>query len=146
MGNDVIQKISDYLSNHQYLNLATVRPDNSPLAHTVGYASDGATVYFMTDKKSRKAKNINSNPFVAYTVDEDYTDINKIQGVQMRGKAELLTDNSVIEKVFGIMLGKFPQIKDLPQNPDYVSFKITPVEAFFLDNTVGFGHRDNITF
>jgi hypothetical protein len=98
MGNDVIQKISDYLSNHQYLNLATVRPDNSPLAHTVGYASDG------------------------------------------------LTDNSVIEKVFGIMLGKFPQIKDLPQNPDYVSFKITPVEAFFLDNTVGFGHRDNITF
>jgi general stress protein 26 len=146
MGNDVEKKISDYLSSHLYLNLATVSPDGKPLAHTVGFANDGAIVYFVTDKKTRKANNINGNPNVAFTCDEDYTDLYSIQGVQMKGKAELETNGVVIEKIMGTMLQKFPQMKDMPENPDYVFFKITPLEGVFIDNTRGFGHREEITF
>ncbi len=146
MGNDVENKISDYLSSHLYLNLATVSPDGTPLAHTVGFASDGATVYFVTDKNTRKARNIGNNPNVAYTCDEDYTDLFSIQGIQMKGKAERVTDGSVIEKTMGVMLKKYPQMKDMPENPDYVFFKVTPVEGVFIDNTKGFGHRDEMTF
>ncbi len=146
MSDDVKQKVSDFLSSHAYINLATVGPDSTPLAHTVGYASDGATVYFMTDKNTRKAKNIAGNPSVAYTVDEDHTELGRIQGVQMTGKASLLTDGPVIEKVMGIMAGKFPGLDKMPQNPDYVFFKIEPMEAQFIDNTLGFGHRDVVNY
>jgi general stress protein 26 len=146
MANDIEQKIHNYLSSHRYLNLATVGPDGTPVAHTVGYASDGATVYFMTDKNSRKAKNISGSKAVAYTIDEDYTDIHTIQGVQMKGNAELVKDNAVIEKIIGILTEKFLQLRDLPPSPDYVIFRIDPIEAYFLDNTVRFGHRDRVNF
>jgi general stress protein 26 len=146
MRDDVKQKVSNFLSSHAYINLATVSADGTPLAHTLGYASDGATVYFMTDKNTRKAKNITGNPSVAYTVDEDHTELGRIQGIQMTGKASLLTDNSIIEKVMGIMAGKFPGMSEMPQNPDYVFFKIEPAEAQFIDNTQGFGHRDVVNY
>lgn len=146
MSNDVKKKISEYLASHPYLNLATVSPDGTPLAHTVGYASDGPTVYFVTDKKTRKARNIAGCPFVAYTVDEDYASIEMIQGVQIRGRAELVKDNAVIDKILGIMNKKYSYMKDLPKNPDYVFFKINPLEADFIDNTRGFGNRDHVSF
>jgi general stress protein 26 len=146
MGNDVERKINDYLSSHLYLNLATVSPDGTPLAHTVGFANDGATVYFVTDKKTRKATNISSNPNVAFTCDEDYTDLHRIQGVQMKGIAERETNGAMIERIMKTMLQKFPQMKEMPENPDYVFFRVTPVEGVFIDNTRGFGHRDKITF
>ncbi len=141
---DVSKKISNYLASHPYLNLATVGDNGSPIAHTVGYASEGMTVYFMTDKNTRKAKNIRSNPSVAFTVDEDYTDLGIIQGVQMKGTAEQVSDGAVIDRILGIMTEKFPQIKEMPENPDYVFFKISPKEAYFLDNTVSFGHREQL--
>jgi general stress protein 26 len=146
MEKDAKQKVIDYLGGHLYLNLATVSQDGSPLSHTVGYVSDGAQVYFVTDKKSRKAKNIMGNPSVAYTVDEDYTDLTRIKGVQMKGKANLVTDSSVIAKILDGMGKKFPQMKEMPANPDYVFFRIVPEEAYFIDNSVGFGHRDHVDF
>jgi len=142
MSNDVSTKISDYLGSHRYLNLATIGPDGRPVAHTVGYAAEGTTVYFMTDKKSRKARNIGVNPAVAFTVDEDYTDLSKIQGVQMKGKAEPVTDKAVIDRIVEKMVAKFSQIAQMPKNPDYVFFRIVPEEAYFIDNSLGFGHRD----
>jgi len=143
---DVKNKISDFLASHPYLNLATVSPDGTPLVHTVGYASEGTTVYFVTDKNTRKAKNISNNPAVAYTVDEDYKDLAKIQGVQMKGRAEFVTDKTIVEKIFAIMNKKYSYMKDMPENPDYIFFKIKPVEADFIDNTVKFGHRDHVNF
>ncbi len=142
MSDDAKQKVSNYLSSHPYLNLATVSADGTPIAHTVGFVSEDADVYFMTDKNTRKAKNITSNPSVAYTVDEDQLDISRIQGIQMRGKASLVTDSTVIDKVSALLAEKYPFMKEMPVNPDYVLFRIDPVEALFIDNTVGFGHRD----
>lgn len=146
MGYDAKQQIIDYLASHLYLNLATVSPDGTPLAHTVGFVPDGATIFFVTDKKSRKARNIGSNPHVAYTVDEDYTDLLRIQGVQMRGRAEIVGDIVLIEKIMKLLLQKYPQMKDMPENPDYAFYKVVPSEGIFIDNTKGFGHRETVAF
>jgi nitrate/TMAO reductase-like tetraheme cytochrome c subunit len=59
-------------------------------------------------------------------VDEDYADLAGIRGMQMRRRAALVTDCSVIEKILGIMARKFPQMKEMPANPDFVFFRIDP--------------------
>jgi general stress protein 26 len=140
------EKISNYLTSRPYLNLATVTSERTPVVHTVGFVSEGATVWFMTDRTSRKAVNMMSNPAVAYAVDEDHTKLGVIQGVQMEGTASLVTDEGEMQKVFELMGSKFPQIKDIPDSPNYVIFKVEPRIGYFLDNTVEFGHRDRVVY
>lgn len=142
----VRHKIIEYLGSHRKMTLATVTPEGHPLAHTVEYASDGATVYFATRKTTRKAQNILNNPRVAYAVDEDYDDWFTIQGIQMEGIATVLSDKGEIDRAVSMYLKKFPFVGDLPPNPEMVFVKIEPVRGFFLDYTKGFAHRDEIEF
>lgn len=140
------EKISAYLKTHPYLRLATVTPTATPQVHTVGYVSEGCTVYFVTDRNSRKAKNIFRNSAVAYVVDENYTDLMGIQGVQMEGKASIITLETEAMRLLGLMAQKFPGLEEMPPNPDLVIFKIDPTIGYFLDNSVAFGHRDMVEF
>ena len=139
-------KIIDYLTSHLYLRLGTVNAQCTPQVHTVGYVSEGCIVYFVTDRKSRKAENIFSNPAVAYAVDENYMDVMAIQGVQMEGRASLVTVETDAMRILDLMGQKFPGMEKIPPNPDLVIFKIVPVRGYFLDSTVAFGHRDMVDF
>lgn len=143
---EVKEKISAYLSKHPYMRLGTLSQAGTPVVHTVGFVSEGATVYFMTSGKSRKAQNIMRTAAVAYTVDICYTDLGAIQGVQMEGSAARVEGQEEAQKVMALMAEKYPYIKDVPENPDYVIFKVMPSEGFFIDNTVAFGHRDKVVF
>ena len=140
------EKISAYLKAHHYLRLATVTPTAMPQVHTVGYVSEGYTVCFVTDRKTRKAKNIFLNPAVAYAVDENYEDVMVIQGIQMEGKASLITMETEAMRLLDLMAQKFPGLEKMPPNPDLVIFKIDPTTGFYLDNSVAFGHRDMVEF
>lgn len=142
----VKEKIDAYLDSHPYLRLATVTADCTPQVHTVGYVSEGAIVYFLTDSKSRKAENIYRNPAVSYTVDENYDDVMSIQGVQMEGTASLLTMETDGIRILDLMAQKFPGLENMDPNPNLVCFKIEPSIGFFLDNTVSFGHRDRVEY
>ncbi|MGE5300246.1 MAG: pyridoxamine 5'-phosphate oxidase family protein [Acidobacteriota bacterium] len=139
-------KISDYLKRHRKMTLATVTLDGRPLAHTVEYASDGATVYFGTLRTTRKAQNIIKNSRVSYAVDEDYDDWTKIQGIQIEGRAELLTELKDIKQASDLIIGKFPAVADFPPNPDMIFVRIEPIAGFFLDYNKGFAHRDEVKF
>ena len=143
---NIIRQISEYLKAHNVVTIATVTSDGKPLSHTVEYASEGTTVYFVTNRLTRKARNIAANPHVAYTVDEDYLDWSKIQGIQMEAFATIITDKAELEKASGIYVEKFPIVKTFPPNPDWVFIKVQPVSGFFLDYTKGFAHRDKVDF
>ena len=138
--------ISAYLASHVYLRLGTVTAHCKPQVHTVGYVSEGCTVYFVTDRKSRKAENIFANPAVAYAADENYDDIMFILGVQMEGTASLVTLETEVLKIFDRMTQKFTSLEQMPPNQDLVIFKIEPDRAYFLDNNVAFGHRHCVKF
>jgi len=136
-----ITAISAYLASHLYLRLGTVSALGTPQVHTVGYVSEGCIVCFVTDRKSRKAVNIFRNPAVAYAVDENYEDIMSIQGVQLEGRASLVTLETEAMRLSRLMAQKFPAMEDMEPNPDLVIFKVEPVRGYFLDNTIAFGHR-----
>jgi nitroimidazol reductase NimA-like FMN-containing flavoprotein (pyridoxamine 5'-phosphate oxidase superfamily) len=140
------ERIAGYLKDHSVLTLATVTPDCRPLAHTVSYVSEGATVFFATLKTTRKYHNIRRNPAVAYTVDEDYPEWIKIRGIQMEGNAEILAEPGEIARVRELYVKKFPAAADFPEDLDMAYIGIRPVACFFLDFSKGFSHRDEVKF
>ena len=146
MGDDLKKGVADYLASHSYMRLATVTPQGKPLAHTVGYASSGAVVYFVTDRRTRKAQNIAKNPDVAYTVDEEYLDMNRIKGVQMEGRAAILSEESDIKEAAALLEKKFKDMPELPKDFEWVFVKIDPVQCYFHDYSKGFTHADEVRF
>ena len=146
MERDVKKKMEEYLLSHYYVRLATLKSDGNPVVHTVGYASEGLTLYIMTDRPSRKAGNIMKNPHVAYAVDENYEDFSRIRGIQMEGKAAVVEERAEIEKAVGLLQKKFKQYATLPQDRDFVIIRVEPAAGYYLDNSVRFGYRDKITF
>ncbi len=143
---DIKRKVSDYLTAHHKMTLATVTPEGRPLAHTVEYASDGATVYFITTRGTRKTVNIAKDPHVAYAVDQEYEDLAAIQGVQMESKATLLSDPQEVKRATDVYLKKFPQFAAFLPSTTMVFVKLEPIAGFFLDYTKGFEHRDEVKF
>lgn len=146
MTEDLKQKICEYLATHYYLNLATVSPEGTPMAHTMAYVSEDATVYLATNRNSRKIRNILHNPAVAFTVDEDDPDWFDMQGLQVEGRASIVEDEGEMREVGEIMTGKFPVLADLPPDPDTVLIKIVPEVVYYLDYSVELGYREMVTF
>lgn len=148
MKEETIKSIESYLKAHGLMTLATVTADGNPIAHSVEYVSEGNTVYFTTHGGMRKVANIKNNPNVGYTVDEDYPDWTKIQGIQMQGKASLLEDESEIQRIMAIYLEKFPQVKNFPPefSSQMVLIKVEPVLGRFIDNSKGQGNTQIVEY
>lgn len=142
-------EIQAYLNDpsHLFLNLATVTPEGAPLAHTMAFTADGATVYFGTSKGSRKATNMQANPKVAYVVDQDsYPDFMKITGVQMEAKATLISDPQEIARANKLYKAKFGEAVDITPSDQHLVFKLEPVRAYYLNYAKGFAHRDMVEY
>ena len=146
MPDEIKARIREYLDERMYINLGTVCADGTPLVHTVGFVIDGDAVCFMTDKRTRKAVNIKSNKAVAFTSDKDEPEIAKIQGVQMSGRAAKVEDAPEVQRVMGMLVGKYPNLAEMPPNENYVVFKVAFKEGVFIDNTQGFGNRDSVGY
>ena len=143
-----IKSIDTYLKGHGLLTLATVSAEGKPMAHSVEYINEGNTVYFISHHDTRKMVNIQNNPNVAYTVDEDYQDWSVIQGIQMMGKASFVEDPTEAQRLMGIYAQKFPQVTNFP--PEFAEamriVKIEPVHAKYIDNTKGMGHHEIVEY
>jgi len=142
MAEELKDKINQYLANHYYLNLATVSPQGSPMAHTMAYVSKDSVVYLATNKNTRKVQNIMQNANVAYTVDEEDPDWFNMQALQVEGKASIIIDEKELREFGEIMMAKFPVVADMPPDPDTVMIKIEPKVIYYLDYSIEFGHRE----
>ena len=146
MSDEIKAMIMKYLDERMYINLGTVRADGTPLVHTVGFITDGDAVCFVTDKRTRKAVNIEGNPAVAFTSDVDEPELSKIQGVQMTGSAAKVTDGEAVQRIMGGLVGKYPNLAEMPPNENYVVFRVEFKEGIYIDNSKGFGHRENASY
>ncbi len=137
-------KVLDLLDKHRLMTVATVRADGWPQATTVGYANDGLTLYFICGATSQKAENIGRDSRISLTIDSDTTDPMAITGLSMAARATPVTGEGEIGKMLALLVGKYPEYKELPP-PDVSQMKVmrvVPEVVSILDYSKGFGHTD----
>lgn len=142
-------KVQAYLREHHVVTIATGGEDL--WAAAVFYVSDGYTFYFLSSPASRHCRNLAANAKVALTVQEDYADWPEIKGVQAEGIATEIsgTEEDRARRLYG---EKFPLVGKLALAPAAIVkamakvrwYKVVPTRLYFIDNSAGFGHRDEI--
>jgi len=150
MNEAVKQKILSLLADHRIMTLATLRADGWPQATTVGYVSDGLTLYFLCGIGSQKDANISRDNRVSLTIDHDTDQIMEITGLSMAASATAVTDPAEAERVIGMPPLKYPAQKTplpmpMPKPGEVRIFRVTPVVISVLDYTKGFGHTDLVS-
>jgi len=150
MKDDARRRALDYLASHHVMTLATSGADG-PWAAGVFYVSDGLALYFLSSPASRHGVDLAANPRVAVTIHEDYADWPQIKGIQAEGRACALAGDE--EKRARALYGdKYPLVGKLAQAPAAIVkaiakvcwYRFTPRRMYFIDNSRGFGHRDEI--
>ena len=144
--NLIKEQIVEYLSKRKFLTLATTTQKGEPLTHPLAYVNKGATLYVSTGKKTRKFKNIEENPNVAYSVYDPTEYLDEVVSVQMEGKAIPINDENEIDEIMKIMKKKFPSMSYLNKSQESVVIKISPKTCYFTDYTKGSGYRDRVEF
>lgn len=149
MNEEIRRKILTLLDQHRIMTIATLRPDGWPQATTVGYASEGLTLYFLCGLASQKAANLARDDRVSLTIDHDTPQVMEITGLSMAARAQVVADPIEAEKVLQLLIQKYPQQASIPlpipSPADVRIFRVTPLVISVLDYTKGFAHTDLVT-
>ena len=140
---DTRARVIAYLEAHNTLTLATEN-NSIPFACSLFYVNDELDLYFVSETKTRHALNIEENFSVGVTISEDHRDWLTIQGIQLDGTCEALGAVQTARPL-ALYVKKFPFVATLGAAMAKVKFfKITPRWVRFIDNTRGFGFKEEI--
>lgn len=144
------ERVLDYLRGHSVMTLAT-QGEGGPWAAAVFYASDGFALYFLSAPGSLHATQLARNPRVAATIQEDQSDWARIKGVQLAGLAGEITGEEArhAQRLYG---AKYPFVGGAARVPRAIAaaldrirwYRVVPDSLYFVDNSVAFGHRDQV--
>lgn len=139
--------IIDLLHEHRIMTVATNRPDGWPQATTVGYVSDGLTLYFLCGPQSQKAQNLARDSRLSLTIDHDVTDPMAIRGLSAAARAYPISDAAEMSRVLGMLATKYPEYAAFPKPKleEILVFRVVPEVISVLDYSKGFGHTDLVT-
>lgn len=150
MSPNLSSRVWQHLQHLHVATLATAGPDG-PWAAAVFYVHDGWDLYFLSAPTSRHALNLAHNAQVAVTIQADHADWPGIQGVQLEGTVEILRGDAEARArhLYG---QKFPVVGKLAQAPAVIVkaltkvcwYRVTTRRLLFIDNTLGFGHREEL--
>lgn len=144
---DVRQETLAYLAGHHVMTLAT-RGQDGVWAAAVFYANEGFDLYFLSAGHTRHAQHMVENAQVAVTIQDDVQDWTKIKGIQCAGEVQLLRGKER-ETAVAHYMQKFPFLQQAPL-PIRAAlnkvnwYRLHPRQLYFIDNSKGFGHRDEI--
>jgi uncharacterized protein YhbP (UPF0306 family) len=145
---DASERALTYLAAHHVLTLAT----HGPLglwAAAVFYAHDGFRFIFLSAAHTRHAQNVAAAPDVAATIQGDYHDWPSIQGIQLEGTVDqLMGERQAAAQA--LYTARYPFLAEpIPTLATALArvnwYELRPRRLYFVDNSRGFGHRDEIT-
>lgn len=132
------------------MSLATSGPEG-PWSAAVFYASDGLTLYFLSAPGSRHSRDIEASGRAAATIHGEIADWREIRGLQLEGAVARITgiERAAALARYGL---KFPLVAQLSSAPREIAaamarvewYRLTPRRIRLVDNTLGFGHREEL--
>lgn len=143
---DEFDLAAEILSLATELTFASIRPDGTPHASTVNFASNGLTVYFAVAIDCQKACNIQHCSRVAFTANTPYRNWREIRGLSVDGVARLVTGVEELSLASALLQQKYPEFASIIQDPAQLPWpgmlfiRCDPVHVALLDYTRGFGH------
>ncbi len=153
--NKLEETILQYMETHHTLSLATEK-DGIPHAATVFFINIGFDLYFFSSSTSRHGDNFSQNPVVSATINEDYSEWRDIKGIQMEGVVENIGGILKNPRISKEYVKKFPGVADFLLSPKKLGeaiakkvvgvdfYRLKPSKVCFLNNELGFGHRDEL--
>jgi uncharacterized protein len=142
--------VADYLDRHNVMTLATVGSDG-PWAAAVFYVNAGASLYFLSSPSSRHCRNLAQDARCAATIQDEVSDWAKIKGVQLEGRAIEISgeEEASARQRYG---EKFPVVGRFASAPAAIVqalakirwYRLQAEQLYFIDNSLGFGHRERI--
>lgn len=153
MTEDVRAAIRNALEGYHTLTLSTCQ-GGVPWAATVFYASDADfNLYFVSDRRTRHARDMLANPSVALAINADPDNWDDVRGLQVEGRAAPV-EGVERARALALYLAKFASVKALfeaPRNRDEETiaqrlkntefWRVTPAYVRLIDNGRGFGFR-----
>jgi len=144
--------ICRYLVQHTTLSLATCH-DSRPWSTDLFYASDDSCrLYFVSGVTARHCQHIADNPQVSASISGQFDDWRDIKGLQLDGVASVVSESDR-DGVIDRYLTKFPALKSLHQASELFAllwkshfYCISPKWMRLIDNSKGFGHKDEMVF
>ncbi len=135
--------IIDLLAHHNFMTLATIRPDGFPQATFVYYINDGLVLYFAADPASQKASNIQLNKKVSVAIADNTEHAYKLRALSLSGIAERISDPTRASGVQSSLFRAVPQAKRFaPADAKQITvYSITPTAISLIDYAAGYGRN-----
>lgn len=136
--------ILNLMKKHNVMRFATIRRDGYPQVTTVAYANDGLALYFACDRTSQKVRNLERSKKVSLTIDRDCPDWNKIKGLSMAARAQVLTKPAEVRRGLRLLARKFPGMAEMSAEDLAATaiVKVKPKVISVIDYAKGFGHTE----
>ena len=143
-----VAALTDFLAAHSTLTLATLAADGGPSAASLFFAADeAARLYWVSAPSTRHSQNLAAHPRAAVTISAATWQWTEIAGVQLEGTVRALPPGADWQAAWALYGAKFPFASrfaaELARTYFYV---LTPRWARLIDNSRGFGHKDELTF
>jgi 4-hydroxy-3-polyprenylbenzoate decarboxylase len=148
------EQFAAFLAAQTTVTLATTNADGSPHTCDVFYAQDDdLALYFLSDPKTQHIQNMMRSPRVSATVHGASGGWENIRGAQIVGDAARVGDVSERVRAFGLYVAKYPFVRQWLSSADALGqaikeigtveiYKIMPRWTRWIDNTQGFGHKE----
>lgn len=147
MAPELEEFIRDTLQRHKVMTLATIRPDGYPRAASVGYVSEGLTLYVLAGAGAEKIADIRRCAKVSLTIQRAYEDWHKIAGLTIAATAQVITDRVEIRHVLALFTAKYPALAELLPTlgtEEIVVVRLQPKTVALVENTLDIGGAEII--
>ena len=98
-----------FMNQESVGRMAQMGTDAMPHVTPLCYACTERAIYIDTSSNSWKIRNLITAPEVAFVVDEYFEDWDKLKGIRMLGKAEVLADGDDYEIGKVLLFQKYPE-------------------------------------
>jgi len=137
----------EYLANHQVMTLS-VAASGRVWAAAVFYVNSDFALYFLSAGHTRHARYITENPWAAAAIQEDYQDWREIKGIQLEGPVSQLSGAERREAI-ALYGRKYPfvaaAVGAIAAALEKVNwYRLDPSRLYYIDNSQGFGHREEV--